>query len=323
MSELHSRKIAVLAGGTSCEREISLISGRAVFEALRACGLSVILMDPADDFISALKREGVSLVFLALHGTFGEDGTVQKMLERAGIEYTGSGPLASELAFDKARTQALFKKSGIRVPDFLILKKGESLAGKKFPSFPWAVKPSRSGSSVGISLVFEKERFEEACEEAFPYSDTLLVDQYIPGRELTVGILGDRPLPIVEVIAHRKFYDYEAKYKDSETRYEFPAKLGRDEAKIVSETALRAYRALGCEVMGRVDIILGKNSLPYVLEVNTIPGLTNKSLLPKAAMAEGIDFPALCVRILDLSLKRPGSVGLVANEEERKIWQSP
>ena len=300
----HKRKIAILAGGPSCEREISLISGRAVFDALYARGLEVFMLDPVGDFMGELKKQNVSVVFLALHGSFGEDGTVQRMLEEAGIVYTGSGIEASEVAFDKAKTQALLKKAAIKVPEFVVFENKKD-AGVKSPlPYPCVIKPTKSGSSVGISIISKDEDYERAVKEAFRYSDSIIVEQYVHGRELTVGILDNKALPVVEVIAARDFYDYQAKYQDTGTRYEFPAKLSEKMASIVSEIALRAYKAVGCEVMARVDIILADDQTPYVLELNTIPGLTGKSLLPKAAKASGIDFPDLCVKIIDLSLGR-------------------
>ncbi len=301
------KRIAILAGGPSCEREISLISGRAVFDALSSKGFSTCLIDPVGDFLGELKTQNISWVFLALHGTFGEDGTIQRILENEGLGYTGSGPLPSELAFDKARAQALFKKSGLRVPDFQIIKKGDPhRLPKSFP-VPFVVKPARSGSSVGVSILPKEADYEKAALTAFQYSDEILLEEYVHGRELTVGILGGEALPIVEVVAQRKFYDYEAKYRDAGTSYAVPARLPLEQAKAVTETALKAYEILGCEVMARVDIILGERGRPVVLEINTIPGLTGKSLLPKAARAQGIDFPDLCVKILVLSKKARGS----------------
>ena len=305
LSELKKEKIAVLAGGVSCEREISLISGQKVLEALSALGFSPLWVDPAEgDFISVLKNERVTLAFLALHGTFGEDGTVQALLEKEGILYTGPGPRASELAFDKSKSQTVFKKEGILVPDFTVFSSlSELLPGAPF-KVPFVVKPTRSGSSVGVTIVRDERDYLKAANEAFKYSDGILVEQFIAGRELTVGILGEEALPIVEVIAKREFYDYEAKYRDSGTRYEVPAKLSNAEAEKVSSEALAAYRALKCERMSRVDLILGADGRVYVLELNTIPGLTAKSLLPKAAAQRGIDFSGLCVKILGLALNK-------------------
>jgi len=301
MSSLPKEKIAVLAGGPSCEREISLISGKAVFDALSSAGWPVVLIDAVDDFMPRLKRDRISKVFLALHGTFGEDGTVQRLLEKEKIAYTGDNALVSELAFDKARAQSVFHAAGIQIPRFLILEKGKSLPSLEKVTWPCVVKPSQCGSSVGVSIVLKQKDFERACALAFQYSDAILAEEYIQGRELTVGILGDRILPVVEVIPGRKFYDYEAKYRDAGTRYEFPAKLTPQQTEKVSRIAWQAYRMLGCRVMARVDMILSDQDEPTVLEINTIPGLTGKSLLPKAAQASGIAFPDLCVRILELS----------------------
>lgn len=297
-------KVAVLAGGPSCEREVSLISGKAVYDALSELGYPVLFVDAVDDFLPKLKRENVTFAFLALHGTFGEDGTVQRLLEKEGIGYTGPGPEASELAFDKEAAQTRLRNEGVRVPDFFILKSEKEITKKPALNFPLVVKPVKSGSSVGVTIVRDAGGYEKACREAFKYSDAVLVDSYVPGRELTVGVLGEEPLPVVEVIARREFYDYEAKYKDAETRYEFPAKLTEEEHRAVVAEAMKAYRALQGEVMGRVDLILDSDGRPYVLEMNTIPGLTPKSLLPKAARAAGIHFPELCVRIMALSMAK-------------------
>ncbi len=297
----------MLAGGTSCEREISLISGRAVFDALKIRGLDVSLLDPAKgDFIAPLKNGGVSIVFIALHGSFGEDGTVQKMLDEAGIAYTGSSAAASARSFDKSIAQTIFKKIGLLVPESFALKKSDPLPKARSLKYPLVVKPAACGSSIGISILKRAEEFAEACRTAFMYSDVILIEQFIRGREVTVGVLGEEALPPVEVITPREFYDTQAKYKDSGTQYECPARLTLKETAELSKAALTAYHALGCEVMARVDFILGENSAPYILESNTIPGLTGKSLLPKAAKASGVEFPDLCVKILQLSVNRQG-----------------
>jgi D-alanine-D-alanine ligase len=257
--------------------------------------------DPEGAFISELKSRNVSMVFIALHGGFGEDGTIQRMLETAGINYTGPGPACGEASFDKAKAQALFKKAGVLVPDYCVIKKNSFRPA--FQKFPIVVKPAKAGSSVGISIIHETKDMPKAIEQAFLYSDEILIEEFISGRELTVGILGDEALPVVEIIAQRDFYDFEAKYKDAGTRYEVPAQLTASQSSLVTEMALKAYRAIGGQVMSRVDIILNADNKPYVLEINTIPGLTGKSLLPKAAKAKGLDFGDLCVRILELSLQ--------------------
>lgn len=305
MIESLPNKIAVLSGGPSCEREISLISGSAVSQALSSKGFQVLSLDPSDtDFVSTLKKEKISLVFLALHGTFGEDGQIQQILDREGISYAGSGAVASDLAFHKDKAQKIFKENGILIPTHQVLEKNNWKNQTIAINGPWVVKPSAAGSSVGVSIVSLLNELTSACEEAFKYSQRVLVEQYIPGRELTVGILGDQALPIIEVGASKKFYDFEAKYQSNQTSYIVPAILEQATAKLVTETALLAYQALGCQVMGRADLILGKDGRVYVLELNTIPGFTPKSLLPKAAKAMGVDFPDLCVRILELSLQK-------------------
>lgn len=302
---MREEKIVVLAGGPSCEREVSLSSGKAVFDALSSRGLSVRLLDPVGDFIRELKKEKVTIVFIALHGEFGEDGTLQGLLEEANIAYTGSGPGASELAFHKSKSQFIFKQAKLPVPEFYVsAEKDFSGASSSKMNFPVVVKPSAAGSSFGVSVVFSASDFQKACREAFRYSHEILVERYIRGRELTVGILEEKPLPIVEVMARRSFYDYEAKYKDAGTRYECPAKLEAGLARQLQKIAVHAHQALGCEVMSRADFILGGDGSVFLLEINTIPGLTGKSLLPKAAKAAGVDFPGLCVKILESSLKK-------------------
>lgn len=303
--DLKGEKIAVLAGGTSSEREVSLVSGRAVYEALREKGCDVFLVDPIDkNFIEVLKAAGTTIAFIALHGSFGEDGTVQHLLDEAGIPYTGSGPFASQLAFDKSQAQALFKKLAFRIPEFIVFGKLTDFRGLRPFSLPVVVKPAMAGSSVGVTIVRQETEYEAACLKAFEHSNKVLVEQFIEGRELTVGILGNRALPAVEVLPKRSFYDYEAKYQDTGTTYECPAKLSARESVRLSQVALDAFHALGCEVMARADFILSRQGEPFLLEVNTIPGLTGKSLLPKAAKASGIEFYDLCTKILELSLTK-------------------
>ncbi len=305
-SEFRGKKIAVLAGGPSSEREISFLSGQCVYEALAAKGFSAVPIDPIGDFIPALKKEDISWAFLALHGAFGEDGTIQKILEKERIAYTGSSAEASLRAFDKSVAQGVLRGAGVRIPDFVTIDKEHHRFEAPMQA-PFVVKPARSGSSIGLTIVRKETMYHTALERAFEHSDVALVEEYIQGRELTVGVLGDEPLPVVEVIAAREFYDYEAKYKDNGTRYEFPAKLDAEKTREVQNLALSTYRALGARVMGRVDVMLDARGVPYVLELNTIPGLTKKSLLPKAARARGIEFGDLCVRIMELSFAKVGA----------------
>jgi D-alanine-D-alanine ligase len=307
MSGYPKERIAVLAGGPSSEREVSLVSGRAVYEALLSKGLDALILDPVEGFIDRLREEKISMVFIALHGAFGEDGTIQRMLDEAGICYTGSGAQASQAGFDKVKTQKILKEKGVLIPRHLALRDNVKFEKASWMRLPLVVKPSKAGSSVGISIVRDWQMLDAAIEEALRHSEEALIEEYIQGRELTVGLLGGEALPVVEVIAQRSFYDYEAKYGNAGTRYEFPAKLTSAESRQAQETARLVYEALGCEVMGRVDMILGRDGQFYTIEINTIPGLTGKSLLPKAAQAKGIPFDELCVRIIDLSRQKTGS----------------
>lgn len=296
-------RVAVLCGGPSCEREVSLLSGAAVREALASRGFAAHAIDPVGNFLPSLREFSPEAVFLALHGTFGEDGTIQRILEGAKIPFTGSGSAASSLAFDKAATQRALRGAGVPVPEFEAVNRRTAVEALSRWKTPFVAKPACSGSSYGITIVRRAEDAAAALEEAFQFSEEALLERYVSGRELTVGILGGEALPVVEIIPDRSFYDYEAKYRDKATRYEAPAKLGAGTARLLQGVSLDAFRALGCEVMGRVDVMLGDEG-PQVLEINTIPGLTGRSLLPKAAKAAGLDFPELCVKILNLSLER-------------------
>lgn len=292
-------RIAVLAGGPSSEREISLESGKAVFEALKKRGHDVLFMDIQDHSVAGetVKSAGADAAFIVLHGGFGEDGTMQEILKKSRIPFTGSGPKASRLALDKAASRRLFEEAGLKVPRYRSFKKGEDidLSGM---SCPLVVKPTNEGSSIGLSIVDQDEEIDKAVTGAFCFSEEILVEEFIKGRELTVGILDDEPLPVVEIVAEKGYYDFEAKYKSPNTRYLAPAPLSTGSFIRAQSEALKAHKALGCRSFSRVDMILGADDEIYVLEVNTIPGLTTRSLLPKAAQAAGIDFYNLCERIL-------------------------
>lgn len=297
-------RIGVLAGGPSNERDISLRSGTAVHKALTDEGLDAVFFDIKDDIRDVIKKNRMDVAFLALHGRYGEDGTVQKMLEDAGIPYTGSGVEASRLALDKAASKSEFAKNRIPMPEYAILEKGKSgLGGLGKIDFPLVVKPSMEGSSIGLSIASDKESFEKAVDKAFEYGDKVIVEEYIKGRELTVGILDDKPLPVIEIVTRNNVYDYEAKYKNPDTKYLVPAPIDKkafEEAKKLGESA---HRTLGCSSFSRVDMMMDLSGRIFVLEVNTIPGMTERSLLPKAAQAVGLRFGELCVRILENALK--------------------
>nr|AIA12782.1 D-alanine--D-alanine ligase [uncultured bacterium] len=301
-SFLVDKKIAVLCGGPSSEREVSLRSGSAVTKALRSLGAEAFEIDVRDENIHL--PAGTELAFNALHGAFGEDGTVQAILEKKGVPYTGEGEEGSRLAFDKIASKERFVECGVPTAPYITLRKGEVPA---LP-LPYVVKVPCQGSSVGVYLVKAMSERCAALEEAFKLAETVLVEALVSGRELTIGILGDTPLPIIEIRPQGGFYSYENKYtwtnRGGAAEHECPARLSRAEKKIVEAAALAAHRSLELEIYSRVDIILDAHRGPQVLEVNTIPGMTETSLLPEAAAAAGISMSQLCESIVRLSLER-------------------
>ncbi len=303
-------RVCVLEGGVSAEREISLKSGEAVREALQKAGYDVFSIDPKEpESLFFLKKERVDVVFIALHGPGGEDGTVQGMLEILDIPYTGSGVLTSAIAMDKASTRKIWSIDGLKQPRYQIVKKEDSF--KLSISPPFIVKPGRSGSTLGVSLVKKEEEFKPALERAFKYDkEHAIVEDYIEGKEVTVGIIDDpepKALPVIEIVPQKAaLYDYETKYTKGVCKYIIPASLPRADYEKVQEVALKAYKILGCRDFGRVDIIWKEGEI-YLLEVNTIPGMTKGSLLPMAAKAEGIEFPELVDKIVQSALRRKQS----------------
>jgi len=301
-------RIGVLMGGTSTEREISLKSGKAVYDILRQSGLQTVAIDIRTDNIEEntclIKSHKINCAFLALHGSFGEDGQVQELLEGMSISYTGSGPLASRLAMDKIASRRIFESSGLRVPKYVVVKKssyGKNCALSVRFSLPWVVKPATHGSSIGLSIIDKEADLKKAVDLAFGFDETVIIEEYIEGREVTAGILDEDCLPVIEIVPKKRFFDYEAKYQAGMTEYIVPAKLKAGIVRIVQSAALSAHKLLGCHGCSRVDMILGRDNLPYVLEVNTIPGLTQTSLLPKAAKGMGIEFGELCLRLIELA----------------------
>ncbi|MFH0840193.1 MAG: D-alanine--D-alanine ligase [Candidatus Omnitrophota bacterium] len=299
-------KVAVLAGGPSSERAISIRSGRAVYKALKKAGCDVVWEDLTGVGVKrVMNKLSADLVFLALHGRFGEDGTIQKVLENMGFPYTGSGVTASKLALDKIASKKIFEKRGIPVPPYRILDRRNAKKAKGF-LYPLVVKPQNEGSSIGLSIVKRNEELNDAFKRAFRYSDKIIVERFIEGREITVGILDEKPLPVIEIVPGRDFYDFYAKYKDKKTEYMVPASLPRHIYKRAQKLGLLAHKALRCRDFSRVDMILSERGDIFVLEVNTIPGLTTRSLLPKAAGSAGIRFDELCMKLLELALKNRG-----------------
>jgi D-alanine-D-alanine ligase len=293
-------KVAVLLGGKSAEREVSLKSGGMVLKALRSKGVDAHPFDPKERDVLDLAKERFDRVFIALHGRFGEDGTLQGVLEWLGIPYTGSGVLASALAMDKLRTKRLWAAEGLPTAPYEVLGKDTNLrAAAKRLGTPLFVKPASEGSSVGMSKVRKAADLEEAYALAVNYDPVVLAEKFIDGPELTVAILGERVLPIIRIETPREFYDYEAKYLADDTRYLIPCGLAAKKEKEIQALCLRAFRSLGCRGWGRVDLMLDKRGRPFLLEVNTAPGMTDHSLVPMAAKAVGIPYEDLCVKILE------------------------
>lgn len=300
--ELKRKRVGVLLGGLSSERDVSLRSGAAVSKALRGLGYDVVEIDVGRDLAARLAAEKVEVAFIALHGRYGEDGCVQGLLECLSIPYTGSGVLASSLAMDKVFAKQIFLAHGIPTPPYRAFSsKEEALAAVDALPFglPAVVKPSREGSSVGVHLCKTREAYLAAVEDVAGRAGTILVEQYIKGREVQGGVLDNEALGVIEVVAAREFYDYQAKYQSGgTTQYLFPAPLPPEQYARVNEVCLGAHKALGCSGGSRSDVILTPAGDVYLLETNTLPGMTESSLLPKIAAGQGIDFPALCERLL-------------------------
>ena len=294
-------RVAVLMGGTSSEREVSLNSGANVLEALLARGVDAKAVDGIPALVEALHQKKFDRVFNILHGGDGENGVLQGLLEALGVSYTGSGVLGSALTLDKIRTKQVWLSLGLSTPRYLRLAKGEDVhVAAKSLGLPVIVKPSCEGSSVGISRVFNDADLEAAVELAARYPGELLMEQLIEGQELTVGILGNQALPSIRIIPAGEYYDYHAKYVSDDTQYLCPGLEGEDELEIRT-LALKAFESAGCSGWSRVDVMRDKNGKLYLLEVNTAPGMTSHSLVPKAAHEIGIDFESLCWRILESS----------------------
>lgn len=294
-------RVGVLMGGLSAEREVFLKTGGAIAGALKVKGYRTTAIDVGRDIADQLRRRAIDVAFVALHGRGGEDGAIQGLLESTGIPYTGSGILSSALAMDKKYSKWIFRTHRLPTAPFVVLD-GPPLPSRRWPfprlRPPVVVKPTCEGSTIGIGLVKKVGELGPALKTAFRYGSEVMVEKYVPGRELTVGVLGDRPLPVVEIVAPGGFYDYRAKYRSSSTRYLVPAPLDGRKARRLQETALKAHGALGCRGATRVDFRLAPEGKPFILEVNTIPGMTATSLLPKAAAEAGISFEDLVETIL-------------------------
>jgi D-alanine-D-alanine ligase len=297
---LQNKNIAVLMGGPGAERAVSLNSGAAVAKALRSLGANVTEIDVhGPDFE---LPSGTDLAFNIIHGTFGEDGQLQALLDARGIPYTGEGEVGSRLAFDKIASKKRFVAAGVPTAKWEIVAKGDA---PTLP-LPFVVKPPREGSSVGVHIVQDTVALDAALEDCFARDTEVLVEEFVQGKELTVGVVGDEAFPVVEIVPKVDFYSYENKYTKGASEYFCPARLDAETTARVQAAALAAHRSLGLEVYSRVDVLLDAQGNPYVLEVNTIPGMTETSLLPKGAAAVGVDFAQICERIAALSLAKGG-----------------
>jgi len=298
------KKIAVLMGGPGSEREVSLVTAHGVSKALRSLGCEVVDVDIRDAHFDL--PDDVDLAFIAIHGTFGEDGQIQRILELRGIPYTGDGAEESALAFDKIRSKRKFRELGVTTPEWEVIQAGQ----RPTLSLPLVIKPPRQGSTVGVVIVKTERDLESAQSEAAKYDRELLVEKFIPGRELTIGVLGEQVLPVLEIIPKGGFYDFNTKYPflnpqaGASAEHVCPAKIVSEKTREIQQMAMRAFRSLGLQVYGRVDVVFPETGEPFVLEVNTIPGMTEASLLPEAAAAAGIGYADLCVRIIALSRAR-------------------
>jgi D-alanine-D-alanine ligase len=304
MNTLDTSKVAVLLGGDSAEREISLRSGNGVLAALHSRGVNAQAFDPSLRDLSQLKADGFTCAFIALHGRYGEDGTIQGALEMLRIPYTGSGVMASAIAMDKVFTKRIWLTHGLSTPKFVVVRRGDEL--RTLPDtlgLPLFMKPPHEGSTIGISKVMGYSDVNDAFELAARYDDEVLAEEFIDGRELTVAILGSGPsalaLPVIEIRAPQGNYDYQNKYFTNDTQYLCPAPLSEPLAARIRQLALDSFHALGCEGWARADVMLRKSDdEPFLLEINTSPGMTDHSLVPMAAKAVGIDYPELVMQVL-------------------------
>lgn len=327
-------KVALLVGGTSPERAVSKMSGKGIYDALLALNYPIVIVDPAygknqppkpemffssEDYVKISNRncieainsklfDDVEVVFSALHGKWAEDGTMQSLLDLRGLKYTGSKVLASALAMDKALSKTIFNEAGINTAKWMVINSWNNSDGKFAKNIiaeiglPCVIKANNQGSSVGLTIVDDENRIEEAVKLAFKFSDKVIIEQYIPGREMTVAILGNEALPVLEIIPKDGYYDYERKYTPGMSNYIVPAEIPEGVFNSLQEQALMAFNSLQCESYGRVDFRLNKKNESFCLEVNTLPGMTSTSLVPKMAKAVGISFEELIETIIKHAL---------------------
>ena len=295
MISLKNKKIGVLCGGTSSEREISLMSGKAVYEAIKKLGFDVVLIDVDKNVATKLVKEKIQIAYVILHGAMGEDGTIQGMLEIMGIAYTGCGVFSSSASIDKIISKKIFEYAKIPTAKWFTIEKNKPF---DMPNFPVVVKPASQGSAIGVSIVKNKKEFEKAVKLAFSFEDRVLVEQYIKGMEITVGVLNGKPLPVIEIVPKGKFYDFKSKYTLGQSTHIIPARLPNKVLKKAQDIALKIFSEFMCNGICRVDMIVDKKNSIYVLELNTLPGMTKTSLFPDAAKYIGMSFESLVLEIL-------------------------
>jgi D-alanine-D-alanine ligase len=297
---MKDKKIGVLMGGLSAERDVSLKSGLAVHQALLGLGYDSTAIDVRHDVAALLRDERIEVAFIALHGRYGEDGCIQGLLELLQIPYTGSGVLASALAMHKLYSKQAFAAAGLTITPYLAVRRGDTLDADAVPfGLPVVVKPVQEGSSVGVSIVRQADQLQAALHEAFQYDELVLVEQYVKGREVQVGILDNRPIGAIEIVPKKEFYDFEAKYSDGMAEHFFPARLDTALYEKVQQLGLKAHQTLGCDGYCRVDFLVTERGDCYLLEVNTLPGMTALSLLPEIAQkGAGLSFHQLVEQIL-------------------------
>jgi D-alanine-D-alanine ligase len=293
-----NKRIGVLMGGISREREVSLKTGTAMLKALQEAGYQASGIDVAADIVQRLLEARIEVAVIALHGRWGEDGTTQGLLELLRIPYTGSGVLASALAMNKIKAKEIFLYYGLPTPEFICPPEGKEPMEPPFPP-PWVVKPASEGSTIGIDIVMDREGLQQAIRRAREYDHEVFVERFIKGKELTVAILKGKPLPIIEIAPKKGFYDYQAKYTPGQTDYICPARISQQQEQEIGALGLKAYHALGCSGCARVDLFLSEKGEAFITEVNTLPGMTETSLVPKAAAQLGISFAQLVEIILE------------------------
>lgn len=305
---LKNKRIGVLYGGWSEERDISIVTGKAVLNALKDSGYNAVGIDVNRDIDVQLKKRRIDFAFVALHGPFGEDGTIQGLLEMIGIPYSGSGVLGSALGINKIHSKRIFDSAELPTPRWQAVQKNKYyLPDIRKIKYPVVVKPATQGSAIGISIVYNRRELSYALKCAFKLDNEALIEEYIKGTEITVSILGNKTLPVIEIVPAHNFYDFHSKYKPGQSDHIIPPRLPKAVIRRSQDLALKAFKVLNCSVFGRVDLIVDKRFKPWILEINTIPGMTPTSLLPDAARAVGISFNELVLKIIEYSIV--GSAG--------------